>query len=78
MPGHPRIEPVSKDYFETGSITGFKTFNQVQGQGGAGPSTAGIYFNISRIEGPAPTQRLGLRGGFETSSNIIRHRVDNK
>jgi hypothetical protein len=23
--------------------TGFKTFNQVQGQGGAGPSTAGIY-----------------------------------
>ena len=28
-------------------------------------------FNISSIESLGPTQELGLRGGFETTSNIF-------
>jgi hypothetical protein len=63
--------------------SGFKTFNQVQSQGGPMDSNAPIkkigtsihIFNISSIESLGPTQELGLRGGFETTSNEKFDRV---
>jgi len=56
--------------------SGFKTFNQVQSPplkaGGIKRRTEGFkrrnIFNISSIEFLGPTQDLGLRGGFETTS----------
>jgi hypothetical protein len=57
---------------------GFKTFNQVQSPplkaGGIKRRNQGFkhrnIFNISSIESLGPTQELGLRAGFETTSKI--------
>lgn len=50
---------------------GFKTFNEIHGQGGAADSNTGINEYVESIEFPTPTliveNRLGMRGGFETT-----------
>jgi hypothetical protein len=50
---------------------GFKNFNQLQRRG-EGFKRRNIC-NISSIESLGPTQRLGLRGGFETTSKKTPH-----
>jgi hypothetical protein len=63
--------------------SGFKTFNQVQSPplklSGIKRRSEGFnrrnIFNISSIEPLGPTQELGLRGGFETTSKYFLVRL---
>ncbi len=51
-------------------ISGFKTFNRAQDQGGENTFNRRNMPGISRIKRFSPTQRLGSRGGFEATSKL--------
>jgi hypothetical protein len=59
-------------------ISNFKTLNQVQGQGGR--FNYMNIFNFSSVEPLDPTQKLGLKEGFDTTSatNNVKHPIFSK